>query len=151
RSRDEIVRAAYQIRKLSSIEIPAFTSTDSTGQPFSVHYRPIGVVGGIAPWNMPVILGSWKVVHALYTGNTIVLKPSPYTPLATLRMGELARQIMPAGVLNIVAGGDELGRWMTEHPGIGKISFTGSVRTGKKVMASAAGTLKRVTLELGGN
>jgi len=81
----------------------------------------------------------------------MVLKPSPYTPLSTLRLGELAAKIFPAGVLNILAGGDELGIWMTEHPDIDKISFTGSVATGKKVMASAASGLKRVTLELGGN
>jgi acyl-CoA reductase-like NAD-dependent aldehyde dehydrogenase len=81
----------------------------------------------------------------------MVLKPSPYTPLATLLMGEVARTTLPPGVLNTVAGGNEMGAWMTEHPGIDRISFTGSVPTGKRVMASAAGTLKRVTLELGGN
>jgi acyl-CoA reductase-like NAD-dependent aldehyde dehydrogenase len=81
----------------------------------------------------------------------VVLKPSPYTPLSTLKIGELIRDVFPPGVVNFVAGGDALGQWMTEHPGIDKISFTGSVATGKKVMASAASTLKRVTLELGGN
>jgi acyl-CoA reductase-like NAD-dependent aldehyde dehydrogenase len=80
-----------------------------------------------------------------------VQKPSPYTPLATLRMGETARGVLPPGVLNILAGGNELGSWMTAHPGIDKISFTGSVRTGKQVVASASSNLKRVTLELGGN
>lgn len=151
RSRDEITRAAYQMRKLSTIELTGTKHQDSTGLPFEMWYRPLGVIGAIAPWNMPLILGVWKIVHALYTGNTIVLKPSPYTPLATLRLGEIANRIFPPGVLNILAGGDDLGRWMTEHPDIDKISFTGSVRTGKLVMASAAGTLKRVTLELGGN
>jgi acyl-CoA reductase-like NAD-dependent aldehyde dehydrogenase len=92
-----------------------------------------------------------KIGHALYTGNTVVLKPSPYTPLSTLLLGEVARETLPAGVLNVLAGGNELGRWMTEHPRIAKISFTGSVATGKRVIANAAGTLKRVTLELGGN
>jgi len=151
RSRDEVVRAAFQMRWLASIEIPNQTGTDSAGRPFEVRYRPIGVVGAITPWNVPVVLAVWKIAHALYTGNTVVLKPSPYTPLATLRLGELANRVVPPGVVNVIAGGDDLGRWMTEHPGIDKISFTGSTRTGKKVMASAAGNLKRVGLELGGN
>ena len=151
RAQDEVVRAAAQMRALSSIEVRDERGTDSTGRPYDLRYRPLGVVGAITPWNMPVILGIWKVAHALYTGNTIVLKPSPYTPLATLRLGELGTKIFPPGVFNVLAGTDELGRWMTEHGEIDKISFTGSVRTGKLVMASAAATLKRVTLELGGN
>jgi acyl-CoA reductase-like NAD-dependent aldehyde dehydrogenase len=85
------------------------------------------------------------------TGNTVIVKPSPYTPVATMRLGELAQQVLPPGVLQVLAGGDELGRALTTHPGIGKISFTGSERTGKAIMASAAPTLKRLTLELGGN
>jgi acyl-CoA reductase-like NAD-dependent aldehyde dehydrogenase len=94
---------------------------------------------------------SGPLASALYTGNTVVLKPSPYTPLSTLKIGELLRDVLPRGVLNVLAGGDQLGQWLSEHAGIDKIAFTGSVATGKKVMASAAGTLKRVTLELGGN
>jgi acyl-CoA reductase-like NAD-dependent aldehyde dehydrogenase len=109
------------------------------------------VVGVITPWNAPINLAAGPLVSAIYTGNTVVLKPSPYTPLTTLKLAELAREVFPPGVLNVLAGGDALGQWMTEHPGIDKISFTGSVATGKKVMAAAASTLKRVTLELGGN
>jgi acyl-CoA reductase-like NAD-dependent aldehyde dehydrogenase len=112
---------------------------------------PLGVVGIITPWNAPINLAAGPLTSALYTGNTVVLKPSPYTPLSTLRIGALVRDIFPAGVLNILAGDDECGQWMTGHPGIDKISFTGSVATGKRVMASAAGNLKRITLELGGN
>ncbi|WP_439589161.1 aldehyde dehydrogenase family protein [Hydrogenophaga sp.] len=151
RARDEISRAAEQMRRLSLIDMPTETLQDSAGRPFDVQYRPMGVVGAITPWNMPIILAMSKISHALYTGNTLVLKPSPYTPLATLRLGQLGIGIFPPGVLNVLAGPDELGRWMTEHATISKITFTGSVRTGKKVMASAAETLKRVTLELGGN
>ncbi len=114
-------------------------------------YFPLGVVGIITPWNAPINLAAGPLVAALYTGNTVVLKPSPYTPLCTLKIAALLRDVFPPGVLNVVAGGDELGEWMTAHPGIDKISFTGSVATGKKVMASCAGTLKRLTLELGGN
>ncbi|MGE4336958.1 MAG: aldehyde dehydrogenase family protein, partial [Pigmentiphaga sp.] len=150
-ARDEIQRAAVQMRRLSEIPLASEPGVDSAGRPFEVQYRPLGVVGAITPWNMPVLLAASKISHALYTGNTVVLKPSPYTPLATLRLGALARGILPPGVLNILAGTDDLGRWMTAHPGIAKLSFTGSVRSGKSVMATAAATLKRVTLELGGN
>lgn len=113
--------------------------------------KPIGVVGSITPWNFPVMIGIWHVVPAIRTGNTVVIKPSPYTPLSTLRMVEIVNEILPPGVLNCVAGKDELGQWMTEHPDIQKIIFTGSIPTGKKVMSSSANSLKRVTLELGGN
>jgi len=150
-ARDEFTKVADHIERLSLIDIgPELLRDDARGR-IELHYRPLGVVGAIAPWNFPVALAIWKVAHALYTGNTIVLKPSPYTPLTTLRIGEIAREILPPGVLNVVAGGNALGAWMTEHPGLDKISFTGSGPTGKKVLASAAGTLKRVTLELGGN
>ncbi|GMX61120.1 aldehyde dehydrogenase family protein [Paenibacillus elgii] len=115
------------------------------------HHTPIGVVGAITPWNFPVLLAIWKIAPALMAGNTVVLKPSPYTPLCTLKLGELAREILPNGVLNIVSGGNELGQWITEHPEVSKVSFTGSTATGKKVMQSGASNLKRVTLELGGN
>ncbi len=114
-------------------------------------YTPIGVIGAITPWNFPLLLAVWKVAPALVAGNTVVLKPSPYTPLCTLWFGELAQAVLPPGVLNIVSGGNELGQWMTEHPDIGKISFTGSTATGKNVMRSSATNLKRLTLELGGN
>lgn len=114
-------------------------------------HTPIGVIGGITPWNFPLLLAVWKIAPALMAGNTMVLKPSPYTPLCTLWFGELAQRVLPAGVLNILSGGNELGQWMTEHPGIGKISFTGSTATGRRVMQTAAVNLKRLTLELGGN
>jgi len=113
--------------------------------------RPIGVVAAITPWNFPITLASWKIGPALLAGNTMVLKPSPFTPRSTLLMGEILAEVLPPGVLNVVSGGDELGRWMTSHPTPRKISFTGSVATGKHIAASAAPDLKRVTLELGGN
>jgi acyl-CoA reductase-like NAD-dependent aldehyde dehydrogenase len=113
--------------------------------------RPLGVVAAITPWNFPLTLAFWKIAPALLAGNTMVLKPSPFTPLSTLKVAELLRDVLPPGVLNVVSGGDELGAWMTSHPMPRKISFTGSIETGKKVAASAAPDLKRVTLELGGN
>ena len=150
-SRDEIGRAASQSEGMTNIRVPVETLLEDAERRIELHYRPLGVVGIITPWNAPINLAVGPLVSALYTGNTVVLKPSPYTPLCTLKLGELLGEIFPPGVVNIIAGGDELGQWMTEHPGLDKISFTGSVATGKKVMASAAGTLKRVTLELGGN
>jgi acyl-CoA reductase-like NAD-dependent aldehyde dehydrogenase len=150
-ARDEITRAAGQSEGMAAIKIGVETLLEDTQRRIELHYRPLGVVGIIAPWNAPINLAVGSLTAALYTGNTAVLKPSPFTPLATLKLGELLRDVFPLGVLNVIAGGDPLGQWMTEHPGIDKISFTGSVATGKRVMASAAGTLKRVTLELGGN
>ena len=147
----EIDRGAAQSDGMVSIEIATEVLVDDKDRHIELHYRPLGVVGIITPWNAPVNLALGPLVSALYTGNAVVLKPSPYTPLTTLKVGELLREVFPPGVVNVLAGGDQLGAWMTEHAGIDKISFTGSVATGKKVLASAAGTLKRVTLELGGN
>jgi len=150
-ARGEIGRGKGQLTGLSSIPIPVETLVDDEDKHIELHYRPLGVVGIITPWNAPINLALGPIASALYTGNTIVLKPSPYTPLTTLKIGELMGEIFPPGVVNVLAGGDELGQQMTEHPGIAKISFTGSVETGKKVMASCASTVKRLTLELGGN
>ncbi len=115
-----------------------------------LHRRPIGVVGAIFPWNYPILLAFWKLSPALIAGNTLILKPSPLAPLTGLRLGEISRNIFPEGVLNVVSG-VEAGAWLTAHPGVQKIAFTGSIATGKLVMATAGQTLKRLTLELGGN
>ena len=147
----DVLGGAYWCQATSTLEIPEKVVEDSAERHGITRHVPIGVVGAIAPWNFPIILAMFKVAPALLAGNTVVLKPSPFTPLTTLRMGELLRGVLPDGVLNIVTGGDSLGPWMTSHPGIDKISFTGSSATGRKVMASASETLKRVTLELGGN
>lgn len=112
---------------------------------------PLGVVGAIVPWNYPVLTALMKIVPALSAGNTLVLKPAPTTPLATLRLGELLRGLLPDGVLNIVSGGADLGPWMTAHPGFDKITFTGSTAVGKHIMRAAADRVQRFTLELGGN
>ncbi|MEX2524316.1 MAG: aldehyde dehydrogenase family protein [Gammaproteobacteria bacterium] len=150
-ARAEIGRGRGQLDGLSSIEIPDEVLVDDDDRHIELRYRPLGVTGIITPWNAPINLALGPIASALYTGNTIVLKPSPYTPLTTLKLGELMGKIFPPGVVNVIAGGDELGQLMTEHPDIRKISFTGSVETGKKVMASCSATLKRITLELGGN
>src|SRR5246127_2828225 len=113
--------------------------------------EPVGVVGMIVPWNFPLLLASWKLGPALACGNTIVWKPASQTSLTTLRFGELAIDAgVPAGVINIVTGPGEVGRTMVKHPGIDKIAFTGSTSVGQEIMRSAADTVKRITLELGG-
>ncbi|MET0292866.1 MAG: aldehyde dehydrogenase family protein, partial [Steroidobacteraceae bacterium] len=150
-ARDEVGRAGTLSSGMTQIRIEPEVLIDDAQRHVELHYAPLGVVGVITPWNAPINLAIGPLTAALYTGNCVVLKPSPFTPLCTLRLGELMRDIFPAGVISVLAGGDEFGAAMTAHPGIDKISFTGSVATGKKVMASAAQTLKRVTLELGGN
>jgi acyl-CoA reductase-like NAD-dependent aldehyde dehydrogenase len=150
-SRAEISYAPVQVEKLTSIDISnEILRDDNTGR-IELRYRPLGVVGIITPWNVPAAIAMGRIVQALYTGNTAIAKPSPYAPLTLMKIGEIARTTLPAGVLNVLAGGPDLGGGMTEHPGIDKISFTGSVPTGKKVLASGAARMKRVTLELGGN
>jgi acyl-CoA reductase-like NAD-dependent aldehyde dehydrogenase len=150
--------AAYEITEAArwlsySADLPLARTVlqdDETGYAELVH-RPLGVVAAITPWNFPILLAGWKLGPALLAGNTVVLKPSPFTPLSTLLIGEVLAPVLPPGVLNVVSGGDELGAWMTGHPAVRKISFTGSVPTGKAVAAAAAPDLKRFTLELGGN
>jgi acyl-CoA reductase-like NAD-dependent aldehyde dehydrogenase len=124
---------------------------DSEGRKVELHRKPLGVIGAIVPWNFPMILMSFKLPPALLAGNTVVLKPAPTTPLTSLRLGELIKDILPAGVVNIITDANDLGGALTAHPDVRKISFTGSTATGSKVMAGAAATLKRITLELGGN
>ena len=147
----EIGGAAYWLQSAATLDLPVTINEDTPERYSETRHVPLGVVGAIAPWNFPMILAMFKLGPALLAGNTVVLKPSPFTPLATLKFAELAQKILPAGVLNVISGGDHLGPLMTEHPGFDKISFTGSSQTGRRVMASAAPTLKRVTLELGGN
>lgn len=147
----EVYGTAAFFRYFTSLELPVKVLEDSDGKRVEAHRRPLGVVGAIVPWNFPLILMAFKLPPALIAGNTLVLKPAPTTPLTTLKLGELIRDVVPAGVVNVIADDNELGAAMTAHPGIDKISFTGSTATGSKVMAGAAGLLKRITLELGGN
>ncbi len=115
------------------------------------HRRPLGVVAAITPWNVPLGLLFIKLAPALFAGNTVVAKPAATTPLSTCLLAEIWSEILPPGVFNVICDDNDLGDALTSHPGIKKIGFTGSTATGMKVMASAAGTLKRLTLELGGN
>ncbi len=150
-ARAELDSCLKQADDTVGLRIPVEVLVDNDTHRIELHYRPLGVIGIITPWNAPAALALNSLTSAVYTGSTVVIKPSPYTPLTTLKMGELAREIFPPGVMNVLTGGDELGRRLCEHPGVQKISFTGSVATGKKVIASSAETLKRITLELGGN
>lgn len=147
----EVMAAAQWCQATATLTLPDREIEAGPGRHQITRYVPIGVVAGISPWNFPVVLSIWKIAPALLAGNTLVLKPSPFTPMTVLRIGELVRDFVPAGVLNIITGGDALGPLMTAHPGFDKVSFTGSTATGRRVMASAAPTLKRLTLELGGN
>lgn len=147
----EVEYAIFWVREVAKRHLKDEVIEDTPDHIVTVSHTPLGVVGAITPWNFPILLGLWKIAPCLVTGNTMVMKPSPYTPLGTLRFGEIAQQVFPKGVLNIVSGGNEQGQWLTEHPDISKISFTGSTATGKKVMASSSSNLKRITLELGGN
>lgn len=150
-ARDEIAFSSAFIRHFAGLDVAPRIVEDSEHRRVEVHYRPLGVVAAIIPWNFPLLLIAFKLPPALLAGNTIVIKPSPTTPLTTLRLGELCADVFPAGVVNIVTDDNDLGGHITGHTDVAKISFTGSSETGRKVMASAASTLKRVTLELGGN
>jgi acyl-CoA reductase-like NAD-dependent aldehyde dehydrogenase len=140
------------IRAFAAMEVPVETILKETDSVRIVRHRsPLGVVAAITPWNSPLLLLTVKLAPALLTGNTVVVKPAPTTPLTTLRLGELCHEIFPAGVVNVLTDQNDLGDALTSHPDIAKIAFTGSTATGRKVMANAAATLKRITLELGGN
>jgi len=139
------------LQVFADMVIPRRVLQDDASALIEVAHRPLGVVAAITPWNFPLALAMWKIAPALLAGNTMVLKPSPFTPLATLRLGRIMGEVLPPGVVNVVTGGDDLGRALAAHPTPRKITFTGSVAGGKSVAASAGADLKRVTLELGGN
>ncbi|WP_300679617.1 aldehyde dehydrogenase family protein [Nocardioides sp.] len=147
----EVDGAAHHVRWVADAQVPAYDLPDLSGDRTVAEHVPVGVVAAIVPWNAPLVMAAHKLAAAIRVGNTVVLKPSPFTPLATLQLATLAAEAFPAGVVNILSGGDTLGRTMTTHPGIDLVSFTGSVETGRAIMAAAAPSLKRLTLELGGN
>lgn len=147
----EVYGTAIFLRYFTSLDLPIKVIDDSEGRRVEAHRRPLGVVGAIVPWNFPMILMAFKLSPALVAGNTIVVKPAPTTPLTALKLGELICDLVPAGVVNFITDANDLGAALTVHPDVRKVSFTGSTATGAKVMAGAAGLLKRITLELGGN
>jgi len=150
-SRRELGRSVDMIRALSALDLSIEVLKESPTERILRQYLPLGVVAAITPWNSPMLLLMVKVAPALLAGNTVVIKPAPTTPLTTLRFGELCAPIFPPGVVNIITDQNDLGDVLTRHPDVAKVAFTGSTATGRKVMAAAAGTLKRLTVELGGN
>lgn len=150
-AKSEIFGAAGLAKAQSTLKLEDEIIQDDDTRLHRHRRVPVGVVGGIVPWNFPVSMAIQKIVPALMSGCTIVLKPSPFTPLTTLKIAELIADKVPAGAVNIITGEDNLGPLITSHPDIDKITFTGSTATGKKIMEGASADLKRITLELGGN
>lgn len=147
----EVIGASAMVGAQATLDLEDEINEDSDTRLSRTRRVPVGVVGGIVPWNFPVMMAMQKIAPAMLSGCTIVLKPSPFTPLTTLRLAELIKDAAPAGVINVITGEDSLGPMITEHPDIDKITFTGSTATGKKIMEGASRDLKRITLELGGN
>jgi acyl-CoA reductase-like NAD-dependent aldehyde dehydrogenase len=147
----EVQRAADSMREICTISIEDELLREDERGRVELRRRPLGVIAAIAPWNVPIALAAPKIASAIYTGNAVILKPSSMTPLSSLKMAEVTADVFPAGLYSVLAGGGKIGGMLTEHPGIDKVNFTGSIPTGKRVMIACADTLKRVTLELGGN
>ena len=135
----------------AELELAVDVVQDNDSARIEVHRKPLGVIGSITPWNWPLMIAIWHIIPALRAGNTVVIKPSEQTPISTLRFVELANEVLPAGVLNIVTGEGDVGHALTTHKDVSKIIFTGSTETGKRIMSSSSCNLKRLTLELGGN
>jgi acyl-CoA reductase-like NAD-dependent aldehyde dehydrogenase len=150
-AQDELTRAVTLIKDTTNLELKEEIAQDNDGKVATVRYVPIGVGCALVPWNYPVLLAWGKIAPAVFSGNVIIVKPSPDTPYCGLKSIELAQRFFPPGVIQALSGGHELGPFCTSHPGIDKIAFTESISTGKLVMESCAKTLKRLTLELGGN
>ena len=147
----EVQGMAAFFRYFATLDLPVRIIEDSAGRKVEAHRRPLGVIGAIVPWNYPLLILAFKLPPALLAGNTLVVKPAPTTPLSSLLFAALVADVLPKGVINFITDANDLGDALTHHPDVRKISFTGSTATGRKVMASAAETLKRITLELGGN
>jgi acyl-CoA reductase-like NAD-dependent aldehyde dehydrogenase len=147
----EVYGAAMWFSYFATLEVEPEVLQDDAEKRIQVVRKPLGVVAAITPWNFPVVLLAWKLAPALLAGNTVVAKPSEFTPLSSLLVADTLRDVLPAGVVSVLAGPGNVGATLAGHPGVRKISFTGSVATGKKIAQAAADDLKRVTLELGGN
>lgn len=150
-SRGEVAGTIATLRHYATQELHPETLRDAHGKHIVEHRRPLGVIAAILPWNYPLLLLAQKAGPALITGNAVIVKPAPTTPLTSLLVGEVAAGVFPAGVLQIISDANDLGAILSSDPGIDGVSFTGSTPTGKKVLAGAADTLKRFNLELGGN
>lgn len=147
----EVEGAVAWTRVPASLELPTETVFEDDTRRDEMIRRPLGVIGAIAPWNWPVLIAIWQIVPSLRMGNTVVIKPSEFTPMATLEVVRLMNTVLPPGVVNAVSGDGEVGRRIVTSPEVAKIMFTGSVPTGREIMAASAPNLCRLTLELGGN
>ncbi len=147
----EVAWTEGYLRHYATLDLPDRIIQDDEKGLIEVRHRPLGVVVAIIAWNFPLLVACWKIGPAVLAGNTIVLKTAPTTPVTALALGKLCAEIFPPGVVNIIVDDNDLGAHLTSHPDVAKVGFTGSTPTGKKIMASGAETLKRLTLELGGN
>ncbi|WGD37451.1 aldehyde dehydrogenase family protein [Lysinibacter sp. HNR] len=151
-ARFEVGACAVWLRSAADTELPVEVLVDDGESYAEMHYRPIGVVGAIAPWNWPMMIAIWQIAPSLRMGNTVITKPAETTTLSGLALASVLNQVLPEGVLSVVAGpGRTVGEAMVTHPAIGKIMFTGSTPVGKKIIAASANNVTRLTLELGGN
>ena len=150
-ARFEVGACAAWLRATAATELPGGPVFDDGETHAELHYRPVGVVGAIGPWNWPMMITVWQVAPALRMGNTVVVKPSEYTPLSVLALVHVLNSVLPADVLSAVAGGREVGARLSSHPDVAKLMFTGSTATGQAIIKSSADTVKRLTLELGGS
>ncbi|WP_077488381.1 aldehyde dehydrogenase family protein [Sinomonas mesophila] len=150
-ARFEVGSCAAWLRAAATTPLEAETVVDDGETRAVLHYRPIGVVGAIGPWNWPMMITVWQIAPALRMGNTAVVKPSKNTPLSVLALIEVINSALPEGVLRAVSGDRTIGARLAEHPAVGKVMFTGSTEAGKAIIRSSADTIKRLTLELGGN
>jgi acyl-CoA reductase-like NAD-dependent aldehyde dehydrogenase len=147
----EVDGSVATLRAFAAMDLPAKVLRETDSERIVQQYVPLGVVAAITPWNFPLSLLMIKVAPALLAGNTVVAKPAPTTPLTTLLFAALCAPLLPPGVFNVIVDQNDLGSWLTQHADVAKVAFTGSTATGRKVMASVATTIKRLTLELGGN
>ena len=147
----EVEAGASWIEFVSSLEIPVETIPDPSGKTIKVYNRPLGVVASITPWNWPFMIAIWHLIPALKTKNCVVNKPSEYTPLSTIKLVEIINRHLPKGVCSVVLGTGEVGGALSGHPDVAKVTFTGSTRTGQRILSNSVDSLKSVVLELGGN
>lgn len=150
-ARFEVGACSAWLRATAATPLETEVIVDDAETHAELAYKAVGVVGAIGPWNWPLMIGIWQIAPALRMGNTVVVKPSEYTPLSVLAMISVMNEVLPAGVLNVVSGGREVGARLAAHPDVDKVMFTGSTATGRKIVEASAGNLARLTLELGGN
>ncbi len=150
-ARFEVGACAAWLRATATTPLEPEVVVDDGETYAELHYKPIGVVGAIGPWNWPMMITIWQIAPALRMGNTVVVKPSKMTPLSVLALAKVLNEELPEGVLTVVSGDREVGARLAEHPAVGKIMFTGSTAAGRAIIRSSADTVKRLTLELGGN